>query len=254
MSENLIYMVAFGAWHRNVAEMSIKTLKTVYNDDIILITGKDCKGLSCLANHYIKKIDVPEDFTTKRKSLKKFKFTAFKHLPLKNYRKIAYFDCDILFANSVQHIFDTIHENNIACISEFGLTLFNTDTCKYAFRNQQEIDVSQRILACNSGFVGATSTNFIRFCKHWRRNMNEPNSMRDPSNPPFIFDQPAYNATLMQYRLKKSLPQPKLLPSHTYSFNGERMKSVIFSHFTNDKDHMVTCFHDIIKNKIQIKL
>jgi hypothetical protein len=70
----------------------------------------------------------------------------------------------------------------------------------------------------------------------WRKVMRRGNLRY--KNPGYIYDQPYYNASLMEWRLRERKPKIIEIPSGCYSYNGRKLGKVIFTHFTHNKPRM----------------
>jgi lipopolysaccharide biosynthesis glycosyltransferase len=89
---SLVVFIASGSRYALMAQASIYSLRLFYNGPVILLSDRIVQG----------------DFTTRlvKGFGKNLKFNIHRILPLEEYDKVLYFDCDILFARSISPLFD----------------------------------------------------------------------------------------------------------------------------------------------------
>jgi lipopolysaccharide biosynthesis glycosyltransferase len=220
---SLVVFIASGSRYALMAQASIYSLRLFYNGPVILLSDRIVQG----------------DFTTRlvKGFGKNLKFNIHRILPLEEYDKVLYFDCDILFARSISPLFDMIKRDNFLSAVELGSRILHKcRTTRFRFRSKREEELAKKVKGCNSGFFGATARNFAAFCEMWRKVMRRGNLRY--KNPGYIYDQPYYNASLMEWRLRERKPKIIEIPSGCYSYNGRKLGKVIFTHFTHNKPRM----------------
>lgn len=240
---NLIFFVATGEKYVALAKHAIATLRLTYKEDIILLSDQNVN----INNVITKKIN-------HKKNGKHLKALSFQHIDFAAYDKIFYFDVDIVFCQNINLIFNHIDETNIVCVkAQSPKKIFFSNCCRFACDNKKEEEISKKICGSNSGVFGGSSKNVLAFCEQWLKNLEKPNALRN-QNFKDIYDQPSYNATIVNLLLSKSIKQT-FLPSHLYSYNGKNLEKVLFSHLTHKKDLLEKISRKIIqKNKNRISL
>jgi hypothetical protein len=173
MKKLVYYSVGFNSNYNKLLEISLKTLKLHYTDDILIITDY-ANSLTLKENEIFNDviffiIETPKDiFLSSLNKIKIFDYDKFFE-----YDVVLYLDCDTIIINNIDCIFEKTIEYNCVAImqdrNEFGdkLKLNHFDNTLYSYLgnfwgkylyNNEELLIENERQALNSGVMCIPAT------------------------------------------------------------------------------------------------
>ena len=200
--KNLIYTVAFDVpdappYHQIMAKMLVSSIvRTGFNGDVLILTNSPTR----IFEYRRPRVSEMSFDTSKlrahelRMEAQRFKFTAHKYVKAKAYEKIMFVDCDCLFMNSPDALFQS--EADIAFCEEIFAQI--TSETSNAYLSDAEMRTLARP-AINSGVWWIRREHFKEVLTEWQRIDQSP-----AQRAKWCGDQPAFVRLILDTPLRAS--------------------------------------------------
>lgn len=199
--KNLIYFtISHNLDYVNLFKLCIESLyRHNYNDDILIITSEDFK-FTILNQISFRKNPIFFQVPACQMSESSFnKLSICEYQDIDKYDKIIYCDCDIIWTDNPQKIFDLVDENYIYAFEENQLMTHKYWGGDIFSHDEKTSIINNKSNGLNAGFFAfkADIINIIKdmynYCKANRQLMNE------------CLEQPLFNVFIYRNKIYKTL-------------------------------------------------